>query len=45
MRLTFHLHDAQEISSSTSGGFISTFHYKYDSSDFDPDIFRCGEIT
>jgi hypothetical protein len=55
MRLTFTLHDAQEISSSAYRAFISTFHYlshesdsdnsDSDLSDFDPDIFGCGEIT
>lgn len=59
MKLTFTLHDAQEISSSACRAFISTFHYQLDESDsdfdsdnsdsdlsdFDPDIFGCGEIT
>ena len=56
MRLTFTLHDVQEISFNTYRGFISTFNYvseesKSDSSDesdlydFDPDLFGCGEIT
>ena len=59
MRLTFTLHDVQEISGSAYRAFISTFHYQseesdsdFDSdnsdsdlSDFDPDIFGCGEIT
>jgi hypothetical protein len=58
MRLTFTLHDAQEISSSAYRAFISTFRYNSnesdsdlsdsdssDLSDFDPDIFGCGDIT
>ena len=59
MKLTFTLHDVEEISSYARRAFISTFHYEstesdsdFDSdtsdsdlSDFEPDIFGCGEIT
>lgn len=59
MKLTFTFHDAGEISSSAYRAFISTFHYKSDSSDsdfvsdnsdselsdFDPNIYGCGDIT
>jgi hypothetical protein len=45
MRLTFTLHDVQEISSTAYLAFVSTFRYMSDLSDFDPDIFGCGEIT
>ena len=59
MRLTFTLHDVQEISGSAYRAFISTFKYQSEKSDsdfdfdnsdselseFDPEIFGCGEIT
>ena len=50
MKLTFVFHDAQEIYSSAYRAFVSTFHYKSDESDsdfsdYDPNIFGCGEIT
>ena len=57
MRLTFTLHDVQEISSTAYLAFVSTFRYMSDESesdlsesdsdlsDFDPDIFGCDEIT
>ena len=35
MKLTFTLHDAQEISSTAYRAFISTFHYKSDESESD----------
>lgn len=40
MKLTFTLHDAQEISASAYRAFISTFHYHSEESDsnFDSDI-------
>lgn len=55
MRLTFTLHDVQEISDSAYRAFISTFQYQSeefdsgnsdsDTSDCDLDVYGCGEIT
>jgi hypothetical protein len=45
MRFTFTLYDVTEISSTACRAFISTFRYQSDLSDFDPDLFGCGEIT
>ena len=55
MRLTFSLYDVQEIASTASRAFISTFQYMPDKSesdlsdsdlsDFNPDTFGWGEIT
>ena len=54
MKLTFTFQDVQEISRSGYYAFISTFRYQSeesdsdfnsDPSDFDSDIFGCGDIT
>ena len=45
MRFTFILHDIQEVSLSADRPFISTFYCNLEESDFDSDIFWCGEIT
>ena len=55
MKMTFTLYDIKEISCSTYRAFISTFKYQSEESDsvnsdselsdFDPEIYGCGEIT
>jgi hypothetical protein len=55
VKLTFTLHDVQEISASAYVAFISTFRYQSEESDFDssesdlsnfdPDVFECGQLT
>ena len=52
MRITFTFYDIQEITNSACIAFISTFKQGSDEdnsdsdlSDFDSDIFGCGEIT
>jgi hypothetical protein len=47
MKLTFTLHDVQEISSTAYITFVSRFRYisNESESDFNPDTFGCGERT
>jgi len=46
MRFKFTPHDIQEIYGISCRAFISTFKYEEsDRSDFDSDIFGCGQIT